>query len=70
MKRLKDFKTKRALKKKVEEQDLLISHLQRRVSNLVAELDMERSLKEYYKRGFENLKKGGNTYQEDIKEAV
>ena len=69
MKKLKDFKTKRALKKKVEEQDLLISHLQRRVSNLVAELDMERSLKEYYKRGFEDLK-GGNTYQEDIKEAV
>ncbi len=66
---LKDYKTKRSLKKKVEEQDLLISHLKKRIANLETELEMEQSLKEYYKRGFENLK-GGNTYQEDIKEAV
>ena len=69
MQKLRNFKTKRALKKKVEEQDLLISHLKKRIANLEAELDIERSLKKYYKRSFEDLK-GGNTYQEGIKEAV
>lgn len=69
MRKLKDYKTKRALKKKVKEQDLLISHLKKRIANLETELDMEQSLKEYYKRGFENLK-GCDTYQKDIKEAV
>lgn len=66
MKKLKNFKTKRVLKKEIEDQDFLLSHLRTRLLNLEAELDMERSLKEYYKRGFEDLK-GGNTYQEDIK---
>lgn len=70
MKKLKDFKTKRALKKKVEEQDLLISHLKKRIANLEIELDMEQSLAKYYKLKCASIETGGNSYQKNIKEAI
>ena len=70
MQKLRNFKTKRALKKKVKEQDLLISHLKKRIANLETELDMEQSLAKYYKLKCASIEIGGNTYQEDIKEAV
>lgn len=69
MKKLKDFKTKRALKKKVLELEEDLQYFKKTVSELEDTLGTVVSDLEWHKREYKKLI-GGNSYQEDIKEAV
>lgn len=69
MRKLKDYKTKRALKKKISELEEDVRYFKNCISELEDTLSTINSDLEWHKRKYEKSS-GGNTYQEDIKEAV